>query len=113
MAKVGLPRTPTVFSCAPAHTPPTTHHPTGAQPTLASCLPRITGFTRLALGHQLKYPFHSQKLGEQEGTLSESCQGRPGSWQTWPYTPFPTNTLGKSLLDGEPWCGLLKFSGKL
>lgn len=91
--KVGPPRVPTAFSRIPC----SAHPPSSTGRTSASCLPRITGLTRLALGHQLKYPFHSQKLGEQEGALSVSCQRRAGPRQTRPYTPTPTSIPGKSL----------------
>lgn len=64
VAKVGLPRDPIVFSKAlsPAH-PPTSTGPTNFSLLLAQ---PSADFTRLALSHQLKYLFHSQKPGSRK-----------------------------------------------
>ena len=69
VAKVGLSRAPTVFSKAlsPAH-PATSTGPTNFSLLLAQ---PSAGFIWLALSHQLKYPFHSQKQGAGRNPVSE------------------------------------------
>lgn len=69
-------------------------------PTSASCLPQITGLTQLALGHQLKYPFHSQILGKQEGAPSVNSQLRASPQQTLSYAHLPLVLQKKSLGEG-------------
>ena len=111
VAKAGLPRAPTVFSQAlsPAHPPPST----GPANQPSAC----PAFCRL-------YPAGSEPPAQvppsqpETGSRKEacqSCQGRAGPGRPSHVShPLPVpREKGKSLLDREPWYGLLKFSGKL